>query len=99
MTRVEKSDDGCGIDELARCFINQGLDNSWWWPRRRKVVTAAKEIELGFQKERDVAVGFVLFIQIELLGEGGQSSFGVEEFPKYALGTAGDEDTKGKRRI
>ena len=58
-----------------------------------------KKIELGFQKEGDIGVGVIIFVQIELVGEGGGIPFRVEEFAKYALGTTGDEDTEGKGGI
>jgi hypothetical protein len=51
---------------------------------------------MGFQKEGDVGVGIVVFVQMELLSERGGISFGVEEFAKYALRTASNEDAKGK---
>ena len=61
-----------------------------------KVITTPNLIEMGLEEEGDVGVGIVVFVQIKLVSEGGGIVFGVEEFAKYALGTAGNEDTKGK---
>jgi hypothetical protein len=51
---------------------------------------------LGFEKEGDIGVGIVIFVQIELGGEKGGIALWVKELAKYALGTTGDEDTEGK---
>ena len=55
--------------------------------------------ELGFEEQGDVGVGVVVFVQIELPGEGGGIIFGVEEYAEHAFRTTGDEDMEGKGGI